>query len=134
MNLLDLIPLLKDLGNIAVIILFMWFIKNEREAKAKETKEEREIAAAVAKEERAERQSIEEKRLETLKHIGDECHQHSRQMIATMSRAMEQSTIVNKECTRVLGSVQQVLTSVQASILGRTFERTDPTQTPNFKS
>ena len=79
-------------GAIVMAVLFSRLLSEER--KARSEMEQR-------------RDKNEERRLEALKHIGDECHAHSMKITETMSKALSESNQVIKENTRALGAVTQ---------------------------
>lgn len=64
-----------------------------------------------------EQQTIEANhRQEVLKHIGDDCHAHSRQMMDSLEKALSSSQETIRENTRVLGGVATALTRFEMQV------------------
>ncbi len=64
----------------------------------------------------ASQEVIEAKRQEALKHIGNDCHQHSERVVATLESALSMSQETIRENSKVLGRVTEVLAEFDRNV------------------
>lgn len=102
MDISTIVGFVNTAGSIAVVVLFLKFLTDERVARKDEQAAERES-----------RQKIEESRQEALKHINTDCHAHSARLLEVVGERLDSSNKVIQENTRVLGAISTQLAERQ---------------------